>query len=69
MCTPYQLGVMIAQLLGKDEKLIEPVTAETFIEPAKRPLKTGFIITKAVKELGYVPVKLEEGVKRVLRLS
>ncbi|MBX9784883.1 MAG: dTDP-4-dehydrorhamnose reductase [Chitinophagaceae bacterium] len=68
MCTPYQLAVMIAQMTGKDERLIEPVTAETFEEPAKRPPKTGFIITKAVKELGYVPLKLEEGLKKVLHL-
>ena len=69
MCTPYQLAVLVANTLGIDSSLIEKVTAETFKEPARRPLKTGFIITKAVKELGYVPVKLEEGVKRVLELG
>jgi dTDP-4-dehydrorhamnose reductase len=66
MCTPYQLAVLVANYTGADISLIEKVSAETFKEPATRPLKTGFIITKAVKELGYVPVKLEEGVKRVL---
>jgi dTDP-4-dehydrorhamnose reductase len=69
MCSPYQLAVLVANTLGIDSSLIEKVTAETFKEPARRPLKTGFIITKAVKELGYVPVKLEEGVKRVLGMS
>jgi dTDP-4-dehydrorhamnose reductase len=69
MCSPYQLAVLVANTLGIDSSLIEKVTAETFKEPARRPLKTGFIITKAVKELGYVPVKLEDGVKRVLGLS
>lgn len=69
MCTPYQLAVLVANYSGADVSLIEKVTAETFQEPAPRPLKTGFIITKAVKELGYVPVKLEEGVKRVLELG
>ncbi len=68
MCTPYQLAIMIAQFMNKDTALITPVTAATFKEPAKRPLKTGFIITKAVKELGYVPVKLEEGIRSVLHL-
>jgi dTDP-4-dehydrorhamnose reductase len=67
MCTPYSLAFMIAEMLGKNTSLIEPVTAETFPEPAKRPPKTGFIITKAVKELGYVPVKLEEGIKKVVQ--
>ncbi len=65
MCTPYQLAVTVANLLQLDERLIEKVTAASFVEPAKRPAKTGFIITKAVKELGYVPVKLEDGLKRV----
>ncbi len=66
MCTPYTLALMIAEMLGKNTSLIEPVTAATFPEPAKRPLKTGFLITKAVKELGYVPVKLEEGLRKVM---
>ena len=65
MCTPYQLAVTVANLLQLDGRLIEKVTAASFSEPAKRPAKTGFIITKAVKELGYVPVKLEDGLKRV----
>lgn len=67
-CTPYQLACMIASLMGKDHSVITPVTAATFHEPAKRPPKTGFVITKAVKELGYVPLKLEEGVRRTLGL-
>ena len=64
MCTPYQLAVMVANTLQLDATLIEKVTADTFVEPAKRPPRTGFIITKAVKELGYVPVKLEDGLKQ-----
>ncbi len=68
MCTPYQLAIMIANMLNKNETLIQAVTADTFQEPAKRPLKTGFIITKAVKELGFVPTKLEDGLKKVLHL-
>lgn len=66
MCSPYQLAVLVANSAALDSSLIEKVTADTFKEPARRPLKTGFIITKAVKELGFVPVKLEDGVKRVL---
>jgi dTDP-4-dehydrorhamnose reductase len=65
MCTPYQLAVTVANLLQLDETLIEKVTAASFKEPAMQPSKTGFIITKAVKDLGYVPVKLEDGLKRV----
>ncbi len=67
-CTPYQLACRIAELLGKDKNLIEPVDASSFTEPAKRPLKTGFIIDKAVRELGYAPIDLNEGLKEVLGL-
>lgn len=69
MCTPYQLAVMVANTLQLDASLIEKVTADTFKEPAKRPPKTGFIITKAVKELGYVPMKLEDGLKHAFGIS
>jgi dTDP-4-dehydrorhamnose reductase len=69
LCTPYQLANRIAVLLQKDSSLIRRVTAATFQEPAKRPPKTGFIITKAVKELGFVPIRLEEGLKRALGLA
>jgi dTDP-4-dehydrorhamnose reductase len=69
MCTPYQLAVLVANTLQLDASLIEKVTADTFKEPAKRPPKTGFIITKAVKELGYVPVKLEDGLKQAFGIG
>ena len=65
-CTPYELALKIASLRGYDSGLITRVTSDTFIEPAKRPLKTGFIIHKAVRELGYVPLALEEGLREVL---
>jgi dTDP-4-dehydrorhamnose reductase len=65
-CTPYELACKVAAIIHKDASLIEPVNADTFVEPAKRPPRTGFIINKAVRELGYVPVSLEEGLRWVL---
>jgi dTDP-4-dehydrorhamnose reductase len=59
-CTPYELACKIAELTTKDPGLIIPVDASVFPEPAKRPPKTGFIITKATRELGYVPHSLNE---------
>jgi dTDP-4-dehydrorhamnose reductase len=44
--------------------LIKKVTAAIFKQPAKRPLKTGLIIDKARKELGYEPISFEEGLKK-----
>ncbi|MFN4284336.1 MAG: dTDP-4-dehydrorhamnose reductase [Lacibacter sp.] len=67
-CSPYELARKVAALLGKDAGLIHPVTAETFREPARRPLKTGFTIEKATKELGFVPLPLHEGLQRTLGL-
>ncbi len=60
ICTPYELACKIAELTTKDPGLITPVDASVFPEPAKRPPKTGFIITKATRELGYVPHSLNE---------
>jgi len=64
--TPYDLACRIADIIGKDKSLISPVDADTFTEPAKRPLKTGFIIEKAVRQLGFVPHSLNDGLKKVL---
>ena len=59
--TPYQMACMAAEHLGLDKTLIKKVTAETFLQPAKRPAKTGFNIDKARRELGYNPISFEEG--------
>ncbi len=61
--TPYEMAVRTAKFLGYDTNLLQRVNAATFIEPAKRPLKTGFVIIKAKKELGYQPVPFEKGLK------
>lgn len=53
--TPYEMAVNIATFLNLDRSLITAVDASTFSQPAKRPLKTGFDITKAMNSLGYKP--------------
>ena len=62
--TPYQMAIKTAEYLMLDSSVIKKVTAASFSQPAKRPLKTGFIIDKARKELGYDPVSFEEGLKK-----
>lgn len=59
--TPYEMAVRTADHLGLNKKLLIPVTADTFTQPAKRPLRTGFNIDKARKELGYDPISIDEG--------
>lgn len=62
--TPYDMTVAVARHLGLNEKLISGVTEETFQQPARRPLKTGFDISKAKRDLGYEPVSFAEGLKK-----
>jgi dTDP-4-dehydrorhamnose reductase len=59
--TPYQMAIKTANYLGLDSSLINRVTASNFTQPAKRPAKTGFDISKAKKEIGYDPISFEDG--------
>jgi dTDP-4-dehydrorhamnose reductase len=59
--TPYEMACRTADYLGLDRSLLTRVTAETFTQPAKRPPRTGFIIDKAKRELGFAPLSFEEG--------
>ena len=58
------MAIKTAEYLKLDSSLIKKVTAANFSQPAKRPLKTGFIIDKARNELGYEPISFEEGLKK-----
>ena len=62
--TPYQMTIKTAEYLKLDSSVIKKVTHASFSQPAKRPLKTGFMIDKARKELGYEPISFEEGLKK-----
>ncbi|MFT5668880.1 MAG: dTDP-4-dehydrorhamnose reductase [Vicingaceae bacterium] len=53
----------VAKYYKLDESYIEEITTASLNQAAKRPPKTGFILDKAVKELGYNPVSFEEGIK------
>lgn len=59
MMTPYDIAIRTADFFGLDKALITPVS--NFIQQAKRPLKTGFIIGKAKRELGYEPHSFDQG--------
>ncbi|NVJ84859.1 MAG: SDR family oxidoreductase [Algoriphagus sp.] len=53
--TPYEMAIETADFFGLDKSLIQETDSTRFVQPAKRPLRTGFIIEKARKELGYEP--------------
>lgn len=57
----------IARFWKLDEDLINPVSSSTLNQRAQRPPKTGFIIDKAINELGYKPHSFKEGLALVDR--
>ncbi|MEQ8926772.1 MAG: SDR family oxidoreductase [Fulvivirga sp.] len=63
MLTPYEMAIQTAEFFELDKSLIEETDGSKFTQPAKRPPKTGFIIEKAKKQLGYQPHTFKEGLK------
>lgn len=55
----------VADFFHLDKKHIRPITTAELKQPALRPLKTGFIISKAERDLDYRPHSLKEGLKVV----
>lgn len=53
--TPFEMANTTAEFFGLNKGLIKRADSSTFTQPAKRPLKTGFIITKAQEQLGFEP--------------
>ncbi len=61
LMTPYDIAIRTAEYFNLDKSLITPTDSGRFKQPARRPLKTGFIIDKARRELSYEPHSFEEG--------
>ncbi|GHM99378.1 NAD(P)-dependent oxidoreductase [Cytophagales bacterium WSM2-2] len=61
MMTPYDVAIATADFFKLDPTLIHQTDSTQFTQPAKRPMKTGFIIDKAESELGYKPHTFREG--------
>jgi dTDP-4-dehydrorhamnose reductase len=64
--TPYDIALKTAAKYNLDAGKIVKVDAATFKQPGRRPLKTGFVIEKARKELGYEPISFEEGLDKMI---
>lgn len=64
--SPYDMAVATADYLHLDKSLMTKVNADTFKQPATRPLRTGFIIDKAKRDLGYQPISFKEALKLML---
>lgn len=65
LLTPYQMAEQVATHFGLDATLLEAVDSRVFTQPARRPPRTGFRITKAERELGYRPHTFAEGLALV----
>lgn len=57
----YDIAIQTAEFFKLDKSLIKETDSNKFTQPARRPLRTGFIIDKARKELGYEPRSFKEG--------
>lgn len=56
----YEWVMEVAEFWHLDKTLVVPVNGNMFTQPAKRPLKTGFILDKIHKELGFYPKNFKE---------
>ncbi|WP_205513357.1 SDR family oxidoreductase [Longitalea arenae] len=63
--TPYDIAIKTAHKFKLDASKIVKVDASTFKQPGRRPLKTGFVIEKARKELGYEPMSFDEALNLI----
>ena len=61
--TPYEMAIAAAKYFNLDDRLIIKTTSTALNEPAQRPLRTGFVIDKAKKALGFRPTGFDEGLK------
>ena len=57
----YDMGIEIAEFYGLDKSLIHPVGTNQLKQTAQRPLKTGFLLDKAIAKLEFQPLSLQEG--------
>lgn len=66
LCGPDGMSILelvnrVAAFFRLDASIVTSVKSDTLGQPAKRPPRTGFIIDKARRELGYAPRGFEEG--------
>jgi dTDP-4-dehydrorhamnose reductase len=62
LLTPYEMAIKTAQFFNLSTSSMQKADSSTFTQPAKRPPKTGLLIEKARKVLGYEPHSFDEGI-------
>ena len=61
--TPYEMAMMTADYFKLDKSLISKADSTTFSQPAKRPPRTGFDLSKSQQVLDYQPVSFIKGIE------
>ncbi|MCB9361535.1 MAG: NAD(P)-dependent oxidoreductase [Flavobacteriales bacterium] len=51
----------VADFYGLDKSIISPIKSSSLNQAAKRPPRTGFVLDKAINDLGYSPCSFKEG--------
>ncbi|MFD2161047.1 SDR family oxidoreductase [Paradesertivirga mongoliensis] len=65
MMSVYDIVRAVADFWSLDKSHIHPISSELLNQEAKRPQKTGFILDKAIRHLGYQPHSFREGLEIV----
>ncbi|HWL00496.1 MAG TPA: SDR family oxidoreductase [Parapedobacter sp.] len=63
----HELVATVADFWKLDKSLIRQVSSDTLSQAAPRPARTGFVLDKARRELGYEPHSFTEGLAIVNR--
>ena len=61
----YELVERVADYFGLEKNTMEKIKSNSLNQAAKRPPKTGFVLDKSIKILGYNPISFEEGLKKI----
>ena len=60
--TPYDMAIKTAEYFELDQSFIAQADSTSFSQPARRPPRTGFDLTKARQVLNYQPHTFDEGI-------
>ncbi|MBC7913590.1 MAG: SDR family oxidoreductase [Pyrinomonadaceae bacterium] len=65
MMSIIELVEQVAEHWHLNKSLINPISSDSLNQAAKRPKRTGFVLTKSIQELGYNPHSFKEGLEIV----
>jgi dTDP-4-dehydrorhamnose reductase len=63
MMSVAELVTQVADYWQLDRSGVTEISSASLNQKARRPVKTGFVLDKAIKDLGYAPHSFEEGLQ------